>query len=159
MQSALPEEQGLNLVPFIETPSMYAKYFSKSPQRGDFFVLTNHEKNAGESAAELSTTTQIGGGSNEVQLVSPTEAEVERAQSEMKRQHISKEKVRRLHSLIGGGRKKAVRKAGGGKGKKSGSKKTGSRSAKSRSKGRRKTSKSKKKKVQRKPVKRVKGRK
>ena len=153
MQSALSNDKSLGMVPHIENPALYRHFFnlyhanSKSP----FIILQGERSSARveegvESLKEQNRTEIDGGqiitqiGSGEVQLISPSQATVERAREGLKSDNKRKKRVKKIHSLIGLGKGKSKSKK---QGKKS-AKKSANSSSKRKTKGKAKSKKGKK---------------
>jgi hypothetical protein len=83
-----------------------------------------------EQPAQNALSAQEGGGEG-VSVVSPTEAEIIKAEQEMKRKHINRKQIAFLQSTIGrGGVKKVVKRTGKGGRKVSGKTKKGGKNTK-----------------------------
>ena len=68
---------------------MYTEHFSKPVYSKGFMVLcSNNEQENTKSETEV----QVGKGQNDIRLITPTAADVERAREDLKRQHINTKK-------------------------------------------------------------------
>lgn len=173
MQSPLSNDKSIGMVPYVENPQLYKDYFNfpQPRSKASLTILQNDklddneqrgvESYKGQNREEVSEgqyTTQIGNG--EVQLVSTSQAAVDRAKEGLKRDNKRKKILKNNHSLLGWGKGKSKSKGGKKTGKKTGKKSTSGSKKKVQSKkgkkGAKKKSKTSRKKVGGKKGKKVK---
>ena len=153
MHSPLSNDKSIGMVPHIENPDLYRVFFNNYQHRAKtpLTILQGGRTSANSAGAAEAlkdqnrtemdvsqTISQIGGG--EVQLISPSQASVERAKEGMKLDNKRKNIAKNIHSLIGLGKgknkgKRSKKKTAGKKSTKSASKKRSQTKSKTKNKG------------------------
>ena len=110
MQSTLSNVQALNMVPHIESPESFKHHYSTAAHKTGFTVLDVAVKEESRpDSGPIPADLQVGEGSKEITLITPTEADVARARESLTQQHINSRKKTKAHSLVGRGKGKSSR--------------------------------------------------